>query len=373
MLITNIEHTFFRGECIMNQNPISLFFNNPAMWFWAIGMIAIISIGIVIFTPPMVSLGGLEYELFSGGGFNPYMDESSEGSSIMEYLGTHLLPYTLKFRIAGKDSTVLGISGSGFVTFYSDYTAGVFFLALCLLGIILITRRSSNVISILGPYWVYSIVIMFYLWKDFKGDVNEYFASDFSIHLLWLPCLFSLVITSLITALICRALGNYAQKRGLIAGIDDSDYDSIQVNSEILDNTSRFATNILETGSFNQISSPGTGGKKSTVKFVGRNIRCCPFCGSDHFSFVKPNPYGSQCKSCGRIVGAIQVDSERGNQCPVCNADLVDRAKFCHTCGFLLANQIEDTKLENNVQINHNRINPDDDGEIRNEVQNSFH
>jgi hypothetical protein len=302
----------------MKQSPFSQFFNNPSMWFWALVMVAVMSVAVTHISGIYASADGLQISL---------SELASPDDSILDkYVGNHLAPFKIQIHSTGD----LSFFTPSNIIIYSDFISGILIMALCIIGVVIVTKRSSDSISVLGPFWVYSVASLLYG----SYSMNSVLGVGVRAHIVWFPCLTSLVVTSIIVALACRTIIRHAVNQGWISGIDTNSDEPVQVNPVILSQVNQFAGqvnkvagNILESGS-----------ASTSRKIVGRNIRCCPFCGSDNFTAVKPHPYGSQCNSCGRIVGALEELVGESNQCPVCPSGLVNGAKFCHRCGSLLAN-----------------------------------
>jgi len=302
----------------MNQNILSKFFNEPSMWFWALVMIAAMSVAVTHFTEIYASVDGVTM---------PVSEFTSQADNLFDkYVGNHLAPFRVQVRYTGD----LTFFSASHVTLYSDFISGILIMALCIIGVVIATKNSSNAISVLGPFWVYSVASLIYGAYSVNSEIGE----GIRVHIVWFPCLSSLVVTSLFVALVCRTIIRHAVNQGWISGIDTESNESVQINPEIVNKVNRVAGQVTRVaGDVLEVGTTWTSGK-----LVGRNIRCCPFCGSDQFTQVKPHPYGSTCNSCGRIVGALEEKRGGSDGCPVCPSGLVNGAKFCHRCGTFLEN-----------------------------------
>jgi len=304
------------------------------MWFWALVLIAAMSVAVTQFTEIYASVDGMKM---------PVSEFTSQADNLFDkYIGNHLAPFRVEMRYTG-DLTAFNASN---VAIYSDFISGILIMALCIIGVVIATKRSSNAVSVLGPFWVYSIASLIYVAHGVNSEIGE----GIHVHIVWFPCLLSLVAISLSVALACRTIIRHAVNQGWISGIDSDSIEPVQINPEIMNKVNRVAGDILETG------TAWTSGK-----LVGRNIRCCPFCGSSQFTHVKPHPYGSICNSCGRIVGALEEKRGGSEGCPVCPSGLVKGAKFCHRCGTFLENYQIDTISNDGNQVRDN-YKPDQPG-----------
>jgi len=314
----------------MNQSQNNLwvnFFNRPVLWGWAAGTILImVMIETLILSSPTIT------DLSTGG--------TTLIGSRPDFITLYLAPFGAKFI-----TTLPGIFGLGsetsIVRIQSSLISVIIIMIICFMVAILFTKRTQSGIYILGPFWVYSvIIILFYNYVTSIAE-TETLVGNSNITFVWLPTFFSLVFWSAIAGILAKMLAVILMKSGWIEGLDEAGGGQLMKFTPPAALATVGAT-IME--SMKPIPSDTSLGNTESqqVLRIGHSATTCPYCGrSDKLKKKKGKGYnGCTCTACDSIdFGVLPQKGNTGKTCSECGAGILRNTRFCWNCGAFFENQ----------------------------------
>jgi len=360
----------------MSEEFWAKFFNRPILWKLGIAVVAAI-IGITFLFPES------GWFIYLNDQALPYSEiaDDEQAAKIFADRATIIdgiaFNYITHFGIHIKAIVSNSFSGLESYNLYmrvADPLISLLVHSLLFLGVILITRRSSSGVFILGPFTVYSLIIAVYasysIRRIFKMSETSLFGSSSIQGSMQLTTVLGVIGWSIAASVVAWLAAKFLKSTGLIRGIDSEaerlDFSGLkaagqsslnqlhkagQVFEKIIDIESPKSNRAVKsqaTESTKTLSTSAeerneaevepklqadTGDPSSTAaqRRIGNNAQFCPYCGSNK---IRGNGEKRTCSLCGKVVGALIIYTDE-RLCPGCGSYPVFKAKFCHYCGHL--------------------------------------